>query len=68
MQSLKDFALGMISQNPNIKNNPNMREMLDVIQRGDSARGEQIATNLCSTFGVPKDKAINDAKRFFNIP
>lgn len=65
--SIRDFALSMLSNNPNVKRNPQLQEFVNVIQSGDSVKGEQIATNLCNTYGVPKEKAINDAKHFFKL-
>lgn len=61
------FAINMLNRNPQIANNPRAQELLQVIQNGDSAKGEQIATNLCATMGVSKEQAIRDAKQFFHI-
>lgn len=66
--AIKDFAIQLLNTNPNIRNNPQYQNYISIIQNGDSAQGEQIANNLCNTFGVPKEKALQDAKRFFNIP
>lgn len=68
MQSLKDFALNMIDGNPQIANNPNAREFLNVIRNGDDARGRQIAQNLCDSYGITPDQAVQQAKQFFNLP
>lgn len=67
MFNLKDFALNMIANNPNVRQNPQMQEFISVIQNGDNARGEQIANNLCNTYGVSKEQALDNAKRFFRI-
>lgn len=61
------FAINMLNQNPQIANNPRAQELLEVIKSGDSAKGEQIANNLCKTMGVDKNQAIQDAKRFFHL-
>lgn len=68
MPSLKDFALNMINSNPQIANNPNAREFLNVIRNGDDARGRQIAQNLCDSYGITPDQAVQQAKQFFNLP
>ena len=39
----RQMAMNLISQNPNIANNPNAQEFIKVIQNGDSERGQQIA-------------------------
>lgn len=61
------FALSMIERNPNIKNNPQAQTMIDAIRTGDNVRGEQIANNICQSYGVSKDDAISRAKSFFGV-
>ena len=68
MPNLKDFALNMINGNPNIANNPNAQEFLNVIRNNDDARGKQIAQNLCDSYGLTTDQAVQQAKRFFGLP
>lgn len=63
-----NFAMNMIRQNPNIVNNPNSQSMLNVIQSGDNEKGEQIARNLCNTYGISPEQAIMQAKQFFRLP
>ena len=65
--SMKDFALMMISRNQRVANNPQFKQMIDVIQNGNDERGQQIAENICKTYGVSKEDALIDAKRFFGI-
>lgn len=67
MNTIKDFALNIICNNPNIANNPNAQQMIDVIRRGDAAQGEQIANNLCQTYGISRDQAIQQARSLFHI-
>lgn len=66
--NVRDMALNILSRNPNIANNPNAQEFINVIKSGDSVKGAQIAQNLCDTYGVSKDDAIKNAKMFFNLP
>ena len=65
--NLIGFALNMIQHNPALQNNPNAREMIDVIKSGDVNRGQQIARNLCNTYGVKPEDAITQAKSFFHM-
>lgn len=67
LSSLKDFALGLIGQNPALQRNPNAQVMIDAIKSGDSRRGQEIAQNLCNTYGVKPEDALSQARRFFNI-
>lgn len=57
----------LLSRNPNVQNNPQSKALLDVIMNNDAERGQQIAENLCKTYGVTKDDAVAQAKKFFNI-
>lgn len=61
------LALDLVQKNPALANNPNAREMIDVIRSGDAAKGQQIAKNLCDTYGVKPDDAISQARSFFRI-
>lgn len=67
MFDVRSFALNLLSQNPNIRSNPQMQDMLQVIQSGDSVRGQQIAENLCNTYGISKEDAISNARNFFHL-
>lgn len=64
---LMNFAMAMINKNPAIQNNPQAQEYINIIQNNDSTRGEQIATNLCNTYGVTKEQAIAQAKKYFGL-
>ena len=64
----RQMAMNLISQNPNIANNPNAQEFIKVIQNGDSERGQQIADNLCRSYGMTRDEALKNAKSFFRLP
>lgn len=44
--NIMGFALDMAQHSPALQNNPNAREMIDVIESGDADRGRQIARNL----------------------
>lgn len=67
MFDMISFALNLLSQNPNIRSNPQMQNMLRVIQSRDSVRGQQIAENLCNTYGISKEDAISNARNFFHL-
>lgn len=62
-----NLAMTMISNNPQIANNPQAKSMIEVIQSGNAERGQQIAENLCNTYGVSKEDAVKQAKSFFKI-
>lgn len=68
MLNMRDFAMNLISSNPQIAQNPQAQEMINVIKSGDAERGKQIANNLCQTYGVTPDQAIAQARKMFGIP
>lgn len=61
------LALDIIQKNPALANNPNAREMIEVIRNGDAAKGQQIAQNICNAYGVKPEDAISQARSFFHI-
>lgn len=68
MPDFKNLAMNLISQNPQIAQNPNAQSMLNVIQSGDAQKGEEIARNLCNSYGIAPEQALAQAKQFFHIP
>lgn len=64
----REFALNLLRNNPQVRNNPNASELISVIESGDSTRGAQIAENLCKTYGVTPQEALNQASGFFGLP
>lgn len=66
--NLINFAMNIILNSPNIRNNPQAQEMINVIKNNDSVRGQQIAENLCKTYGISTQEALNQAKRKFGMP
>lgn len=62
------FAQNIIRKNQNnLPNTPWAQAAVNAIMTGDSKAGEQIANNLCESYGVTKEQAINQAKQSFNI-
>lgn len=67
MNSLTLMAMNMLSQRPDIANNPRAQEMIEVIKSGDSVKGEQIARNLCESYGDTPESAMAKAQKFFKM-
>lgn len=57
----------LMQRNPAIMNNPNAQNMLNVVTSNDVNKGEQIARNLCQSYGVPPEQVYQQAKKFFGI-
>ena len=65
--SARDFALGLLGRMPQVVNNPNAQSMIQVIQNGDAKKGEEIARNLCDTYGIKPEDAVQQARWFFRV-
>ena len=65
MPDLKSFIAMLLNKNPQIANNPQAKEYLDIIMKGDAKRGEEIASNICKTYNISKEDGTNEAMRFF---
>lgn len=57
--NLMQFAMNMLKQNLNIARNPQAQAMLQVLQSGDTQKGQQIAQNLCQTYDITPEQAVN---------
>lgn len=68
IMGLAQMAMNRISSDPNLQKNPQARAFVDIMQRGDAAQGQQMARNLCQSFGVSEQEALQQAKSFFRIP
>lgn len=62
------IAMNLINQNPRVASNPQAQELMQIIQSGDSARGEQMANNILNSYGISKEQGLADAKKFFGLP
>lgn len=52
---------------PSMANNQNARAMIKAVQSGDAEAGQRIARNLCESYGVTPEQAVQQAKGFFHI-
>ena len=67
MNNIQDMAMRMIMSSPQVKNNPMAKEYINVIASGDAMKGEQIANNICSSYGLRREDAIKQARQFFKM-
>lgn len=65
--NIRDMALSIISNNPSFVNNPRAQEYISIIKNNDAQRGNEVAQNLCATYGMSADQAVGQAKQFFGI-
>lgn len=57
----------LINNNPQIQSNPQAKELIDTLQHNDSQKGEQIANNILKTYGLTKEQALEQAKKYFGF-
>lgn len=55
MNNVQQMAIKMIEGNPALMANPNAKDWLEIIKSGDSAKGEELARNLCRNIGIEPD-------------
>ena len=56
----------MMQRNPNMfQNNPQARQYMEVIMNGDAKRGEELARNICQSYGISPEEGVQQAQQFF---
>ena len=66
--NLYNFAMGILQTNPQVANNPRAKELIQVLQSGDTEKGQRIAQNICDSYGITKEQALSQARQHFGIP
>lgn len=61
------FLQNAMQQNPNIANNPQAQNFLQILQSGDAQKGQQVAENLLKTYGMTKEQGMAQVKHFFHF-
>ncbi len=61
------FAQQMIRSHPEVTRNKNSKAMVDAIMNGDSAKGAELASNLCNTYGADPREAIAQGLKQFGF-
>ena len=67
MFNMQQFAINLIANSPQVRNNPQAQNYIQVIQSGDNAKGAEIARNICVSYGKTPEEASAEAKKFFGI-
>lgn len=67
MNKMQQALLNMaMKRNPQLANNPQAQEIIAVLQNGDAARGEELASNICKSYGVTKEQAVAQSQQYFS--
>lgn len=64
--NLNGIIKNLLQNNPYIANNPRAASMIKIIESGDSVKGEELANNLCQTYGLSREEALHQAKEYFS--
>lgn len=67
MPSLEEIAMTLLQKNPQVANSPQGQQFMAILKSGDAQKGQQMADNICSSYGVTRDDALNRAKQFFKM-
>lgn len=66
-QQIGQLAMQLISRNPNLQNNPQAMNMIQLIQSGDSVQGQRVAENILQSYGMTKEQGIQQAMQMFGL-
>lgn len=58
------FLGNMLKMNPNVQNNPRNQEFLRTLQSGDDKKIEELANNLCQTYGTSPQQELQNFGSF----
>lgn len=56
----------LVQQNPNIIDTPFKQQLYEAVKNRDSARGQELTQNFCSSMGVDPQTAFNAAGQYMN--
>lgn len=62
---LIDDMMNRLRSDPMLSKNPLAQNLFACLQSGDSKKGEEIAMNLCKTYGITPEEACRQAMQFF---
>lgn len=55
----------MLQRNPQLANNPQAQQYIQVLMSGDAQKGQELARNICGSFGVTPEQGVQQAQNFF---
>lgn len=61
------MAIDQLAKRPDLQGNPVAQEWLRVIREGDAVHGEEIARNLCASYGVTVEQAMEQGRRYLGL-
>lgn len=64
---IRGYAMNAISQNPELRDNPEYADMIRAIEQNDVQKGIAMANQILQRNGVSKGAAINRAIQMFGL-
>lgn len=64
-QRPNNFMLKALMAHPAVRNNPMAQQMMNVIITDDNVTGQQIANNICKSYGMSREQMVQQAMNFF---
>lgn len=65
LNPIQQMLLNKAKQNPNIANNPIAQQQIAVLERGDPAEIQQLATDICQNNGTTPQEVIPQLRNLF---
>lgn len=62
--SPQQFLQQAIRMNPGLQNNPQAQQYIQVIMNGDAQKGQELARNICGSFGVSPEQGVQQAQQY----
>lgn len=66
-QQMIEMMLNRIEASPQYASNPNAQAMVECIRSNDAQRGREIASNLCKTYGISPEQAVQQARGMLGL-
>lgn len=67
MADLYSFALQMLDSHPEQANTPLGKQLRAILESRDDTKGQELASNLCNTYGWDQNKKIQEGKSKFGL-
>lgn len=67
-KGIQGYAINAIQNNPEVRDNPQYKEMIQAIMNNDSKTGIAIANKILQNSGISQGAAIDRAMQMFGLP
>lgn len=67
LANFQQIGMMILQNNPKIMNSPQGQQFLKILQSGDVQAGQQMAQNLCQSYGITPEQALAKSMQFFRI-